>query len=292
MNTANLIPISYVKKITPLVVGDLLVSDHLGELVGSQDESIEMWNSNRSDDLWCLVSFADRPNTGTQPVDIGDLLVDVEYYYSHKDFGTKTLTVDELVWGSVTTYKSWKPNHAAMLKQWQAEQATVQAHHIALQVEELGDVPAFDTVSHDDRWVDCYTSIPISEVINGVHIDDDGDLAVGSEKVGIASQGFADTLTVGMKFMGMDEVHVFTECVAIAILETSKGDSIVTYEYNDGCSVASCWLINEWVKPIQTAEQKLRDKFIHFYQKGINDELCIDDAADELLSEFTITLKG
>jgi hypothetical protein len=46
------------------------------------------------------------------------------------------------------------------------------------------------------------------------------------------------------------------------------------------------------IKPIQTAEQKLRDKFIHFYQKGINDELCIDDAADELLSEFTITLKG
>lgn len=73
---------------------------------------------------------------------------------------------------------------------------------------------------------------------------------------------------------------------------TYMGNGVGCYHSKDNDREYTFALNSVTFKPIQTAEDKLRNKFIHFYQKGINDELCIDDAADELLSEFTITLKG
>ena len=75
---------------------------------------------------WVLTSFADRPNTGEQPV--GD---DVVVDFTRMDNKVITQCAGDCRWRLyaelVTDIKSWKPNHAAMLKQYQAEQEDEQS---------------------------------------------------------------------------------------------------------------------------------------------------------------------
>lgn len=68
MNTDKLIPISYIKNITPLVVGDVIWMDYRKSTVVLEEQwQVNMANSD-GDERNFVVSFADRPNTGKQPV--------------------------------------------------------------------------------------------------------------------------------------------------------------------------------------------------------------------------------
>jgi len=141
-----LIPISYVKKFTPLVVGDGWANSRQTGTVKNHD--VDFFNSCKSDGLF-ITSFADRPNTGSQPV--GDDVVVDRVLDSDDDHEANSQTCkaggewcnDWSIADDNCSIKTWKPNHAAMLKQYQAEQQSehaVQSHHIALQIEVLGPV--------------------------------------------------------------------------------------------------------------------------------------------------------
>jgi len=216
MNTDKLIPISYVKKITPMVVDDVIWMDYRKSTVVLEEQwQVNMANSD-GDIRNFVVSFADRPNTGGKP-DCASLMIDVEFNYGRKD---KHKGADCFVWSKRAdpAIALWKPNHAAMLKQYQAEQLGSnkdQSHHIALQIEALGEpgspvefieeLAENTSETHDVSVGDNGVRFSLTNVDNGeiqyigqkeligtfdvslsvkegdaVHIDDDGD------KVGVA----------------------------------------------------------------------------------------------------------
>ena len=132
-----MIPISYVKSITPLIAGDeicfFMQERWQSEFVVSKlkgtiypDELHSRCCIFNDEDLIkykvCAISFADRPNTGTQPVG-DDVVVDVVY-----DGGTKhTVKAKDPGWLTEETENtaattSWKPNHAAMLADYKKTQ--------------------------------------------------------------------------------------------------------------------------------------------------------------------------
>lgn len=138
MNTDKLFTIAYSKKITPLVIGDVLIK------IGASRETIikdclEHWNdADGQDENWFVVSFAPRPNTGKQPVD-GSVSIDATFGQGFAN----DMPADYFDW---TIYygdrnlKTWKLNHAALLAKYQSEQA--------LQKLSEGDVIAVN--SHDE----------------------------------------------------------------------------------------------------------------------------------------------
>lgn len=120
MDVKNLIPISYVKKFTPLVVDDNLISS-VGAKYKVTSETLDHWNEiDNQDDKWFVVSFADRPNTGTQPVG-DDVAINTNWNFDN------VLLASVVQWRIEDNNETWKPNHAAMLKQWQAKQLTEEA---------------------------------------------------------------------------------------------------------------------------------------------------------------------
>ena len=121
VNTDNSIPISYVKKFTPLVVGDGW-ENSITDSVGFISEDDVSWFNRFNSEGLCIKSFVDRPNTGTQPV--GDDVV-VNIIHSNYSPGLYKDKSSNWIWGinpRGPSIKSWKPNHAAMLKQYQSEQ--------------------------------------------------------------------------------------------------------------------------------------------------------------------------
>ena len=117
MNTSSMIPISYVKSITPLVMGDVVMTK--GGAIVTINSGGEDWNeTDKADDLWWLKSFADRPNTGKQPVG-DDLFVDVVTGVNNPRPADAS---DFQYWWTDGTIKTWKPNHAAMLADYKKTQ--------------------------------------------------------------------------------------------------------------------------------------------------------------------------
>ncbi len=124
MNTDNLIPIDFSRKITPSVDGDLIWDDKKKvefTVSGYDSLSIREASSSELTHLY-VISFADRPNTGKQPV--GDDVV-IDFICDNGE--GQHLVASKIEWKLGDSHgfspKSWKPNHAAMLKQWQAEQS-------------------------------------------------------------------------------------------------------------------------------------------------------------------------
>jgi len=150
MNKDEMLPISYVKKITPLVAGDGW-ADSSGRSGIINSGNIGGFNDDDCCRSKCFItSFADRPNTGKHPVG-DDVVVDCILRNGKPPAENDNRIARGFNWGIKTEFSSdvisWKPNKDAMLKQYQAEQLE-----------------------------------------QGVHIDDDGDLAVGAEKVGVATK--------------------------------------------------------------------------------------------------------
>lgn len=124
MSTDKLIPISYVKKFTPLIVGDVLYNSEAGleYTINGNDGQLENCNDdNRFNDRMLIVSFADRPNTGKQPVG-DDVMIDADFDYLCENIPASSVSWEDSG-GTVGVGETWKPNHAAMLKQYQAERA-------------------------------------------------------------------------------------------------------------------------------------------------------------------------
>lgn len=70
MNTDKMIPIDFSRNITPFVPGDALTSNAAnGYDFTVTSDRVDFFNSKDSDDQgYFVISFADRPNTGKQPV--------------------------------------------------------------------------------------------------------------------------------------------------------------------------------------------------------------------------------
>jgi hypothetical protein len=118
MNKENLIPISYVKKFTPLAVGDELYNDFTKSSWKIAANNCKAFNSIDNSYLY-LVSFADRPNTGKQPVD-DDVILSGKF-----KIGSFTdIQANYFNWNlkSQDAILSWKPSYDYMLEQYQSEQ--------------------------------------------------------------------------------------------------------------------------------------------------------------------------
>lgn len=120
MNTDNLIPISFVKNFTPLFVGDEIYNskEPITFVIDGGGEQVLNLNEYIPEGVFFLKSFADRPNTGKQPVG-DDVVVDTSWLSQPAHASGAGWELDP----ELSCNETWKPNHAAMLKQYQAEQA-------------------------------------------------------------------------------------------------------------------------------------------------------------------------
>ena len=123
MNTDKLVPIAFSRKITPFVAGDTYLDDRFNEeFTATAGFLIELNNQTFSFPNLFVVSYADRPNTGKQPVD-DDVRVDADFddslYYN--------ANASEVTWSeddeASTSHETWKPNHDAMVERYQASLA-------------------------------------------------------------------------------------------------------------------------------------------------------------------------
>lgn len=163
-----------------------------------------------------IKSFADRPNTGKQPV--GDdvfityKLVGIAPWVHPEqakdiDWSKKIINSYDMTW--------WKPNHAAMLKQWQAEQLTEEAKRMDNITMNGNDGDHYEQAIFTQSMKDSGSRLTI-----GMHyLDDSGDRC---EYVGISASSI-----IG-RYVDMNNVRSDH-------LSISDGDDI---------------------KPIQTAEDK------------------------------------
>jgi len=117
-NTGKLIPISYVKKLTPLVVGDEWENYITGSVGFISEGDVSWFNAFNSEGL-CIKSFADRPSIGKQSVG-DDVIVNTEWSDGdiiRDNAGNKDWTIGD----GLVSIVSWKPNRPAILKQYQAD---------------------------------------------------------------------------------------------------------------------------------------------------------------------------
>jgi hypothetical protein len=183
MNTDKLIPISYVKKFTPLVPGDKLygfsgdvTEGHVFSILNSV---VDNFNGPENSNQYFVVSFAGRPKTGKQPVG-DDVIVDV--YYRAKWHTAKAWSIewdDDLALHKV---KAWRPNHAALLVKYQSEQGakTVRqydeqitelsthysAHNHGFYIQGHGMVKNARVLNSAGRWI--YSDCTTNEELNGI----------------------------------------------------------------------------------------------------------------------------
>ncbi len=139
MDIKTLVPIDFSRNITPFIYDDLIWDDNLKKEFNVKNSQINGLNNQSSGTLGHLyvISFADRPNTGKQPV---DEFVDITI---NNDDGI-VYTAGKLCWEIDYEIDTWKPNHAAMLKQYQAEQLE------AVASERLSNIDEANLISHAD----------------------------------------------------------------------------------------------------------------------------------------------
>ena len=117
-----MIPIDFSRNITPFVIGDVMDHTVAGRFTLEDNNQVKnLNNGNLNDDDYFIVSFADRPNTGTQPVG-DDVVVDVSWDDGLEDTLNCNARDVQFHIDNHSNVESWKPNHAALLKQYQAEQ--------------------------------------------------------------------------------------------------------------------------------------------------------------------------
>jgi len=131
MDTKTMIPIDFSRKITPFVLGDILYSESIDESFEIDEEdqaaafNLKYTGVTIHDNDYFVVSFADRPNTGTQPVG-DDVMINVDF-----DHLCENIPASSVFWegegGAIGVGETWKPNKESMLKQYQAEQLEQEA---------------------------------------------------------------------------------------------------------------------------------------------------------------------
>lgn len=318
MNTDKLVPIDFSRNITPFIMGDNYYSPLLDrDDCTMYERDVQMFNRGEFDNCgYFVTSFADRPNAGTQPV--GDD-VDINTSWNFD----KVLPASIVQWRIEEDNQSWKPNHAAMLAKYQAEQ----------QKEEVN----FSGNDHEHRCG--------KECVPVVHIDKDGDLSLNGEKVGVATKeahhialqvdALGDVPELNpdtsvshkdaIKYMNskieeINETPIFTQAMANANELPEIGSE---YQASTGKFKAMCYGYNQnhkqvcvgrdgdgyleyhlrgMIKPIdyRTDEEKLRDAMRNILLDSYGENLTtvimdtISLDIDKLLAsdKFTIKLKG
>lgn len=235
MNTDKMIPIDLSINITPLIVGDVIYNNFVKHEWAIDKDEVDDFNEvGDSFNTYFVVSFADRPNTGENPV--GDDVV-VDAWHECERYTDRAGDLTWIIDDGLPLAK-WKPNHEAMLKQWEAEQA------------------------------------------KDVHIDNDDDLAVDSEKVGVSPRV--------LEVCHGEEWH---ECIRLGL------DIFGNYAYQisggEFKGEFNATPTEHDFRAIKTDEEKLFDAL---YLATVDDDIS-DDLNRELVIElmnhkdFTITLK-
>jgi hypothetical protein len=294
MDIKKLVPIDFSRNITPPAAGDWIWNDYLKVQFLLTESAASLISGGDENPALYVVSFADRPNTGTQPV--GDDVV-VDTYWDDGDDRECCQSANGHEWSlSDPTFDEhiahWKPNHAAMLKQWQAEQLLPQP---------VGDGIHDDTESLQAH-LDAGRGIPqgskgnsfvTSKPLDVSGLGDEPSAAFPFDKPTF-TQSMKDSgsrLTIGMHYL--DDSGDRCEYVGIS-------SSSIIGRYVDMNNVRSDHLSisdGDLIKPIQTAEERLTSNF----ENAIHDAIgthdqegwsAIEDIAAELMGKFTITLKG
>jgi hypothetical protein len=266
MNTEKLIPISFSRKITPAVAGDV-IAHPLGNKYTLQAPGVELVKTGAYDEYF-VVSFADRTNTGKQPVG-DDVIVDMNCLCDPEK-------AKSISWSSeYQRDDSWKPNHAAMLKQWQAEQANPGVDFDdALKEFDAIPMPREDCSLEDIKMFNDELSKPTFTQAQS----DAGELpGVGSKALLTCDGIFDKNLKEGDEVLIGGHADFGGGSVAVFCKERAN---------NTGTGVSNMF------KPIQTAEDKLRDAiYAQIATPQIGDADLIP-LIDDLLAKFTIALKG
>jgi len=262
-----MLPIDYANNITPIVIGDGYYNSGQNHLQIVNQHILDRINNasgeRLSNDHLFITSFADRPNTGKQPVG-DDVMVDV-------NLDTAGWHISEYprlcCWGENTSITEWKPNHDTMLKQYQPEQlkVTTKTYSVSpagcapdVQVTEL--IPAFTQEMHTNN-----IAPPVGSKFK---IED-----------------------IGKNSRILDFLNKEVEVIGLS--KSTIGADIITFQHPTigiGCGVYH----SVWVKPIQTAEDKLRGHLWYAINGNESKESNIDAIISDLMAspEFTITLKG
>jgi hypothetical protein len=122
MNIDKLVPIDFSRKFALVAKDDLLWDDNAKIAFSVFDESV--YNSLIKREGFYVISYADRPNTGKQPVsddvrvdaNLDDALFDDALY--------DNVNAAEVAWSEgdeeAASRETWKPNHDAMVARYQA----------------------------------------------------------------------------------------------------------------------------------------------------------------------------
>jgi hypothetical protein len=271
MNTDKLIPISYVKRFTPLVVGDVLYNEkfNLTFVIDGADGQVANLNEDYEYAQFFVISFADRPNTGAQPVG-DDVVVDC-YVIGAGVLTRKACAFGWSLNGNISNtghIKSWKPNKDAMLKQYQAGQAKADRSKLA-----ISEIDALFGALLGGPVAPCNGEIP--KPVFTQAMADAGELpAVGAECM--VKSGSLDDWYKG-------------ECIGFD--NNEDGEFAVFAMFDDyPFPVRYAGFKAERIKPIQTDEEKLKSALMDSIEWNATWEYNVDKllASDK----FTITLKG
>jgi hypothetical protein len=310
MDIKKMIPIDFSRKITPFVMGDKLLNAGTGRHFEIDDKGqLSAFNKYDKEDkgVYFVSSFADRPNTGTQPVG-DDVVVDVKFNNKyHEDTATSYRWALGIV-GSCDIF-CWKPNHAAMLKQWQAEQLE-EAHDIALQadviVSKLKENSAIKTLKQLNYSYCCgeYWKPPIGKKPDFSHIEKAHYVALQVEAMDnapriVERRNRKPTFTQAQADAG-EFPAVGSRVMYLAGTGIKKDDGTFTKGYWDETTIIAhhndmTWLDSHGIqsdidiKPIQTDEDRLRSALSLVID--VSTKRQADEIADGLLSSDKFTIK-
>jgi hypothetical protein len=324
MNTKEMLPISYVKKFTPLVEGDVLFYNDGGyEFTLNNDKQVALYNDKDADKYYSLFSFAGRPNTGTQPVG-DDVEVDRNWnpHYSMKAKDVNWVIGSASLRGQGVTDETWKPNHAAMLKQWQAEQAKGATWNVKESHVPHGCVPS-DLEMPDPSVNESSDGSRIGNIGNILHNmscsmvgeneqNEFGGYASFCWELGVklkertsAVRAEPPTFTQAqcdageLPAVGAECIFSWTDCELLNGLEIGDTIKVIAHFDNNGTKIAVfthecddsngqgegvfvCMGGPRAFKPIQTAEEKLRN---HLWD-SINCEAKSDSLTDVIIHDL------
>lgn len=226
MNTDKLVPIDFSRNITRAVTGDVVWNNYMKIEFSLTEDSAAKANSGGADGVFFVVSFADRPNTGNQPVG-DDVVVSVKWDDGEYQPYRLATSFSWIFTRHGPNAESWKPNHAAMLKQWQASQLTEEAKRM-------------DNIARNGNDGDHYDKPTFTQA----QCDAGEFPAVGSRVMYLAGTGIKKengTFTKGY----WDETTIIAHHNDMTWLDTHGIQSDIT------------------IKPIQTAEQKAIDNMCY-----------------------------
>jgi len=282
MNTDKLVPLDFSRNITPFVLDDKLFNTRTGNpFIIDCPLQLAAFNTfdNTDEGVYFVVSYADRPNTGKQPV-ADDVVVDVCFDNEHTGMaGAIEWSEDD---EASTSHETWKLNHAAMVERYQASLADKEdkrMNNIALNESDGSHYKVVSAIEALERFGYKYVGgvwsqqevkpelaaymVPHVKPVYTQEMCDAGELPmVGSDAI--------------FKHNGADELGTVKAATdRFIVYSISSGYERVRISANSPC------------KPVKTDADKLRDALYLELPDAMTDQI-----ADALMGAFIITHKG